>query len=487
MTQQSLNSYKNIFRGMKIFGGVQAFQMFVSLLRGKFVSIFLGQGGMGISTLFTSSASTIQQLAALGVPIATARDVAGSVNNVNALSRLVAASRLATSITGLLAAIGCAVFASTLSNFTFGTSDQTYNFIMLGAVVWLQMAGANEVALMQGMRQLKRLGRSSLAASAVGLCFAAPMYYLWGNSAIVPSLLVMATIAFGLYRYNSSQALRQVGIITFNGIKFGNMWNDARSLLSFGIILTSAAVATQATMYLANVFISSVGSYDDLGLYSAGSSICTQCIAMIFAAMAMDYFPRLVKCIQCRDEWLTAVQRQAELVALFASPIAIALIFAAPYVIEILFTDDFLPMTTMLRYMAAGIFLRSLSYPLGYITLAKGNKALYFCLEGIVCNIVFILAMCLGYFAWGVNGLGIATIIIYGADTIVYYVVNRYAYGFRYGSACRRTLPILLLPVVLSLTASVALPTAWANVSVAILFIATSAYAIRKLNNLLKN
>lgn len=478
MSVQTTNSYGDIFRGMKIFGGVQAFQMAVALLRGKFVAMILGQTGMGVTSLFTSSAATIQQLASLGVPVATARDVAAGAEATDRLALTVAASRLATFLTGACAAALCVAFASLLSVFTFGSASQTLGFSLLGAFVWLQMAGANEIALMQGLRSLKRLSRSSLIASAAGLCVAVPMYYVWHMAAIVPALVAMAAIAFIVNRYNSARALKENSVVLPQKTSFSEVWSVSRRLIAFGLVLTVTGVMTQAAIYLVNVFIRHAGTYADVGYYSAGTSICSQCVTMVFAAMAMDYFPRLMKCIATPGLWQSAVRRQAELVSLLAAPVAVALMLAAPLVVQVLLTESFMPMVPMLKWMAAAIFLRSLSYPLGYVILAKGNRKLYFCTEGIACNLVFFAAMCLGYSLWGITGFGIASAIVYSADTVMYYLVVRKAYSFTYGITCRRTLPVLSLMVGLSLAAGLLLPESYARATGALLLVLTSAYTV---------
>lgn len=239
-------------------------------------------------------------------------------------------------------------------------------------------------------------------------------------------------------------------------------------------------------IYFTNVIIKSIGTIDELGYYSAAMSISNQCVTMIFTAMAMDYFPRLTACIGRRAEWLVTVRRQAELVALVAAPIAVSVVIAAPFVVDVLLTETFAPAISLLQWMAAGVFLRSLSYPLGYVILAKGNKMLYLCLEGILCNIVFVAATCGAYWLWGKDGLGIASIIIYGADMLVYYCINRFVYGFSYGTGCMRKLPVLCGFVTMSLI-SVFLIKGQAGIIVCwLVFAAVCAYGLWHLRKMLK-
>jgi len=55
------NSYRSILKGTSVFGGVQVFQILINMVRGKFVALFLGPDGMGVSALLTSATSTVQQ------------------------------------------------------------------------------------------------------------------------------------------------------------------------------------------------------------------------------------------------------------------------------------------------------------------------------------------------------------------------------------------------------------------------------------------
>ncbi|HBC22142.1 MAG TPA: O-antigen translocase, partial [Porphyromonadaceae bacterium] len=53
--QKGENTYKSILKGNSIFGGMQMFQILISLVRGKFVAMFLGPAGMGMASLFTAT------------------------------------------------------------------------------------------------------------------------------------------------------------------------------------------------------------------------------------------------------------------------------------------------------------------------------------------------------------------------------------------------------------------------------------------------
>ena len=80
------NSYLSILKGTSFFGGVQVFQVLVNLVRGKFVAMFLGPEGMGVSSLFASSANTISQFSTFGMNLAFTKEVAENREDPSALA-----------------------------------------------------------------------------------------------------------------------------------------------------------------------------------------------------------------------------------------------------------------------------------------------------------------------------------------------------------------------------------------------------------------
>ncbi len=72
------NSYRSILKGTSVFGGVQVFQILINMVRGKFVALFLGPDGMGVSALLTSATGTVQQFGSLGLNLAIVKEVAAN-------------------------------------------------------------------------------------------------------------------------------------------------------------------------------------------------------------------------------------------------------------------------------------------------------------------------------------------------------------------------------------------------------------------------
>ena len=104
--RDSKNSYRSILKGTSIFGGVQIFQIGINLIRGKFVAMFLGPAGMGVSSLFLTSSQTIQQLSSLGLNLGIVKEVAAH-KDTDRMGGLLAVTRHLLLFTSLLGACFC--------------------------------------------------------------------------------------------------------------------------------------------------------------------------------------------------------------------------------------------------------------------------------------------------------------------------------------------------------------------------------------------
>ena len=427
MATDNKNTYRSILKGTSIFGGVQVFQIGINLIRGKFVAMFLGPTGMGISSLFNTSGQTIQQLAGMGLNLGIVKEVAARKED-DSLGHLLAVARRMLLFTSLLGALICVVFSMPLSHLTFGNYDYTWQFMLLGAMVFFGIAGQGFLSVLQGLHNVKLVSATTITGSLVGLLVGVPLYYFMGNKGIVPAMVILAF---------STLLAAWIGVrkaVKAPKVKFDRALHSpmVRKLMLMGIVLvTSDAIGTGCN-YLVNLFIRTFGALENVGLFQAANSVTNQYSGVVFTAMMLDFFPRLSEAAGDNGKVRTIVNRQMEIVSLIACPLICLLILTSPLVISILLTDEFLPILPLMRWLGAGVMIKALMFPLGYIAFAKDNRRLFFWLEGVYGNVMFLVLSCLGYYFFGLIGLGYSLIVDCTLCFLVYYVVNSrlYAYSF---------------------------------------------------------
>lgn len=425
---KGLNSYRNIIKGSSFFGGVQIFNILITLVRGKFVAIILGPEGMGISALFNSASNTIQRFASIGLNQSIIREVADDSGSEIKRENAIRTSLRLTNLTALLGLVICVAFCIPLSRLTFGDVSYWWQFMILGIGVAFAIAGAGKLAVLQGLHQVKRISRASVIGGLTGLCVGIPLYYLFYDKGIVPAIVV---ISLALYIFYSFSLKKSYTFITPS-----KNWREyvpiAKQLLILGIVLMSGDVISTMVGYMINLFVRMNGNVDDVGLYQAANSVTYQFSGMIFAAMAMDYFPRLSAVANDNDKMKEVVNRQSEIVAWFITPAMALLILSTPLIIRILLSESFHSIIPLMRWMGIGMLLRAFSFPMAYITFAKGNKKVFFIMEGIVANTMTLILSCLFFYWFGLIGLGYALVADNAFCLILYYIVNNRLYKYRF-------------------------------------------------------
>lgn len=185
------NSYRRIIRRGVAFGGLQVLQIIIALLKGKVMAMFLGAEGMGISSLFSSSSSSIQKASSMGLNLALVKETAASYADREKLADLVSASRRLILLTSLVGTLICVAFSRHLSIITFGDESMRWQFMLLGAAVGLSYISRADIPLARSWKSetgglgfhCRRSGRSHLRNTFIHM-----VWHPWhcsGNGSVV--------------------------------------------------------------------------------------------------------------------------------------------------------------------------------------------------------------------------------------------------------------------------------------------------------------
>lgn len=479
---EGANSYRKIFKATSLFGGVQIIQVFLNLIRGKVIAVLLGAAGVGLNSLFISSVSLINNISGLGLNFTAVRDIAkaNESDDKERLSYIITVFKrwlLATSFVGFIAVI---ILSPVLSQHTFKSSSYTFSFVLLSFMVLFGSLSAGNAALLQGTRNLKRYALHTLTGSLVGLIVSVPFYYFLGVKGIVPALIVSAfiTYLFSIY-YTSGIHVKPAGL-SLKESYYGGL-----DMVKLGVAMMLSISISSLVHYLINTFISSKGSLADLGFYQAGMAITSQSIGLVFTAMAVDYYPRLAAVCDDNTKVKEMVNQQGEITMLIATPALIILSVAAPLAIRILYSSEFLPVTAFLRTIAFGMLFKAASYSIGAISFSKGDKKVFFLLEGIYMNASILLFSIIGYKINGLTGLSVAYLIMHFIYFVLINIVTRKLYKFSIESALAKILITSLLLMSGTFVSLKLLPGLYSYIAAAAIALISVIYSYKEIDRLI--
>lgn len=420
MTEEK--TYKSALKTTAIFGGVQVFQILLSIVRGKLVAVLLGSSGIGISTQYISSLVIISAIATLGLNLSGVRNIAQAYeeHDPERISKTYTVFLSWSYFTGGLGLILTIVFSPLLSIFAFQTYDQIFSFILLSLYVACTILWGNQNAILQGTKSYKELAASNLFSALISLVIIIPLYYILGQEGIVPGLILGSLISFGVAFFS----VRQLKI-PFAKIPVYEVFQSGLEMAKLGIAMMVTSLLGSLIIFIINTYITIHGSLSELGLYQSGSNITMQYVGLIFSAMAVGYFPQLAAVSADNEKIRKIANEQSEITILLISPIINILILLAPLVIQILLSPEFLPLENFIRIMCLGTIMKAASYPIGYISFAKGDKRTFFLLEGIWAGGQNLVTSILGYAWGGLTGMAIAYVVNY---IIYFFIVSGVTY-----------------------------------------------------------
>jgi PST family polysaccharide transporter len=219
------------------------------------------------------------------------------------------------------------------------------------------------------------------------------------------------------------------------------------------------------------------------GLYSAAWMLSSYYVGFILGAMGADFYPRLTGVNQNHAVVNRLVNEQTEVGLLMALPGIIATLTLAPLVIMIFYTTKFTPAVELLRWLSLGLMGRVISWPIGFIMLAKGAKRWFFFSE-LAANIVLLGFSWLGVVFYGLVGTGMAVLAEYVCYTVLVLFIVRQLTGFRWSSACIRLIAFSIFFAAASFIIATFLPLVWSAAIGALLAAITGWYSLRTLTRL---
>lgn len=475
--ESTKKNYLDNLKTTLLFSGVQVYQILVRIIRSKFVAMFIGPEGMGIMSLLHASTDLISASTNLGLKTSGVRSVAeaNSESDKQRIGVIAFVLRRLIFLTGMAGMLICIALSSLLSKTSFGSYDYTWSFIFVSVIILFEQLNNGEQVLLQGLQKRKYLANANLIGSTIGLFIMVPLYYFFKKDAIVWVLVISYLISLIISKvYTSKLELQTVNV------PFREIFIVGKDMIKLGMFLSVQLVFSQLAMYVVRNYVSNVGSLDDVGLYSAGSTIINMYLGLVFTAMATDYFPRLAK-TKSHEELCDTIKQQAEIALLMFAPIVVVFIVFIKLFVVLLYSELFLQVESMLYWAMGGTLIKALSWSVSYSIVAKSSPKVYFWNEFV--SIIYTLALnILGYRYFGLMGLGISIVISYTIYLLQVLIVAYHIYSFRVSKSVFNLFLFFNFCVLLTVLGKIFLPPVYAYFFGIFILILVSFITIKKLD-----
>ena len=434
MPDNKQSTYRSLFKATSLFGGLQVYQILISIVKSKFIAILLGPVGVGIQGLLQSGTEVIRTLTTFGLSQSAVREVSEAAGN-NDEDRV----KLVTSVinklvwlTGLLGTVVVMVLSPYLSQSLFGNYDYTLPFIFLSITLLLEQLSSGQKVILQGLRKLKELAKASAWGSTIGLIVSIPIYYLFGVNGIVPTLILSSITTVLLSWAYSKQYTKNCPRVTVR-----QTFKEGRTMLAMGIAMSVSNILITVCAFVLRSYISNNGGAEIVGYYTAGFTIVTTYFSMIFNALATDYYPRLAAVNSDNKKCRDLSNDQGDIASLIMTPLLLICLVFMPLILQVLYSDKFLEANAFVTWAVVGMLFKLASWLIAFQFIAKGETKLYIINETLLNSYTLALSL-LGYKYSGLAGLGVAYSLCNVLYFIQVFVIAKVRYEYHFSSSFAR-------------------------------------------------
>jgi antigen flippase len=470
-------SYRQILRSSSIMGGAQALNYLVGMVRVKIIALLLGPAGVGLIGLYSSAVGLVGMLTGLGISSSGVREVAlaHGQDDPQAVARTVKVLRRTCWATGLLGWALSAAAAVPLSRWAFGDTAHAAAIAVLGVTLLLGAISGGQAALLQGVRRIGDLARIQVLAMLLNTVVAIGLYTWLREEGIVPVLVATAVVSLACsWWFARRVALHPVEL------PWRQTWRETRRLAKLGFAFMWSGLLLAGLDIFTRSLITRSHGLEAAGYYQAAWALSGMFAAFVLSAMGTDFYPRLTAVIEDREAAVRAVNEQTEIGILLALPGLLATLAFGPWILELFYSRKFLPAADLMPWFILGVFGRVVSWPLGFIQLAKGASRVFMLTETAFIALWLVLVLILVPRS-GVVGAAYAFALIYFLHPLAMLGLSRYLIGFHWSRSVKKLLALSAMMVALSFGLTF-IALGWiANVSGGILTLVGSIVSLRRL------
>jgi PST family polysaccharide transporter len=329
-------------------------------------------------------------------------------------------------MTGILGWLLAVILAKPLSEWMLGSAEHAWAIAALGITLLISAISNGQLALLQGLRRIGDMARANVLGVLVSTGVSIALYAWLGQDGIVPVLVTSALISLGFSYWFS----RRVAVLPVP-VSWRETVAGTRRLAGLGVAFMWSGVLTAGLDMLTRAVITRQFGLEAAGIYQAAWALSGLFAGFILGAMGADFYPRLTAVIHDKEQAVRTVNEQTEIGILLALPGLLATLAFAPWAMEIFYSKRFLAGAELLPWMVLGVFGRVISWPMGFILLAKGASRWFIATEtifiGIQAALVFWMVP-----AFGAVGAAYAFAVSYALYAVGMLWVGRVLIGFRW-------------------------------------------------------
>lgn len=390
------------------------FKIGIGLITSKLLAVFVGPSGMALVGNLRNFLTSLESISTLGFQNGIIKYTAENGKNENQLTKIIA-----TVFISLLAIVtvlsGVLFFFATFWNeVIFGNN---FHYVIIFKVLALALPwyaiSVFMLAVINGLGQFKKVIWINVTGNAVGLLVSIGMILQYETLGALLSLVISPALMFFVMFYFINKEINFFKTIRLHQYDFQIIKNlSSYSLMAF----VSSVLGPLVFLVIRKNVIEIVG-LEQAGFWETITRISTYYMLFVTTILSVYFLPKLAVAQNNLETKKVFWSFYKMILPVFIVGLVIVY-FLRFFIVNLLFTNAFLPVTTLFFWQLTGDVLKVASLILGYQFFAKKLTVAFMILELFSLTVLYLSSL---YF---INEFGIQGIVMAQAfDNFVYLVV----------------------------------------------------------------
>ncbi len=393
---------KELVKASAVLAIAQVAALLIKLVNTKVLAVLLGPYGVGIYNQIGFFFVWMLVFVALGTRQGIIKYVSEhkAKGNYEEIKKIVVTLGIVLVSFSLVITVLSFLFADHISFLLFGSAEYSNLITIVTLAIPQGILMGFYYSLVQGVRPIKQISFIMLSEAVLGFVFLIPMVYFWGVKGAVGSFILIGLCQLGVvwWIYHKQSPVK-VTLLDFKLFELKSIYE----VINYGFIHLIVQVVQYLviTILFRRLIITSLG-IEANGIYSPAYGLASQAVLLVKFTVYIYSFSIIS---EAKELWEISneVNNLLRVSLLIMTPVFYILISYRKWLVLFLYTDKFLPVTSIMPLQFIGDFFKviGLAFALPIFARAKLKAMLGF---DVISHFIFYLIASVAVPIYGLLG-----------------------------------------------------------------------------------
>ena len=386
----------------------------IGLITSKLLAVFVGPGGMALVGNLRNFSTSLESVSTLGFQNGIVKYVAESKEDKGQLQKIISTVFISLLFVAVILSGVLYFFAPFWNNEIFGNNFE-YEFVfkaMALALPWYAVS-VFFISVINGLGRFKKVIWTTILGNAIGLMVSVLMIWQYKTLGALLSIVISPALLFFVTSYFIDKEIDFSKTIHFHCFDF----QVIKNLSSYSLMaLVSSVLGPLVFLAIRKNVIQIVG-LEQAGFWETMTRISTYYMLFVTTILTVYFFPKLAVAKNNQDTKKVFWSFYKNILPVFIVALTV-IYFLRFFIVKLLFTNEFLPVTTLFFWQLVGDVLKAASLILGFQFFAKKMTVAFIISELFSLAVLYFLSDYL------INSFGVQGIVMAQAfDNFIYLLV----------------------------------------------------------------